>query len=73
MQSPNPDSRRYAAKAESVRRMAGRAATPAEKQVYIEIAEGWRRLAAEAARNELRDAIAQAPLENRSFAPKRHG
>ena len=48
------DSERYEAQAEAVLRMAGRAGSPAEKEVYLSIADGWRRLAAEAARNEHR-------------------
>ena len=46
------DSERYEAQAQTVLRMAVRAGSPAEKQVYLNIAEGWRKLAAEAARNE---------------------
>ncbi|MDE2489011.1 MAG: hypothetical protein KGO51_16590 [Alphaproteobacteria bacterium] len=46
------DSERYMAQAEAVLRMANRAGTPAERQVYESIAEGWRKLAAEARRNE---------------------
>ena len=56
------DSERYLAQAETVLRMAARAESPAEKQVYLNIAEGWRRLAAEVQRNE----IAREP---RSFRP----
>ncbi|MEO8113768.1 MAG: hypothetical protein ABI655_05275 [Phenylobacterium sp.] len=33
-------------------RLAQRAKSPAEKDVYLSIADGWRKLAAEAARNE---------------------
>lgn len=46
------DSERYLAQAEAVMRLAARAASPAEKDVYLNIAEGWRRLAAEARRHE---------------------
>jgi hypothetical protein len=67
------DSRRYEAQAETVLRLAARAASPAEKQVYIDIAEGWRKLAVEAARHELRDAVEQAPAEPRSFNPRDEG
>jgi hypothetical protein len=48
------DSERYTAQADTVMRMAARAATEAERKVYESIAEGWRRLAAEARRNEER-------------------
>jgi hypothetical protein len=58
------DSERYDAQADAVFRMAARAESPAEKQVYLSIAEGWRKLAAEAARNERRP---QRPPEPRSF------
>ncbi|HZZ70130.1 MAG TPA: hypothetical protein VFE18_18305 [Phenylobacterium sp.] len=58
------DSQRYDAQADAVFRMAARAESPAEKQVYLKIAEGWRKLAAEAARNERR---ALRPPEQRSF------
>ena len=57
------DSERYLAQAETVMRMATRADSPAEKEVYLSIAEGWRRLAAEVLRNE------RSP-EERSFSPK---
>ncbi|RAK60492.1 hypothetical protein DJ021_12100 [Phenylobacterium hankyongense] len=46
------DSERYLAQAETVMRLAARAESPAEKDVYLNIAEGWRRLAAEVSRNE---------------------
>ena len=46
------DSERYLAQAETVLRMAARAESRAEKDVYLSIAEGWRRLAAEVLRNE---------------------
>jgi hypothetical protein len=46
------DSERYLAQAEAVTRMAARSASPAEKEVYLNIAEGWRKLAAEVSRNE---------------------
>jgi len=54
------DSERYLAQAETVMRMAARADSPAEKDVYLSIAEGWRKLAAEVLRNEV-------PPEERSF------
>jgi hypothetical protein len=57
------DSERYIAQAETVMRMAARAGSPAEKDVYLSIAEGWRKLAAEVKRNEV-------PDEQRSFKPK---
>lgn len=58
------DSERYRAQADSVLRMAARADSAAEKQVYLSIADGWKRLAAEAARNERQDVRAAEP---RSF------
>ncbi|MFL5295533.1 MAG: hypothetical protein ACJ798_04045 [Phenylobacterium sp.] len=61
------DSKRYEAQAELVLRMAGRAQSPAEKQVFLNIAEGWRKLAAEAARHE-RQREQHRPAEARSFA-----
>ncbi len=65
------DSERYEAQAQAVLRLAARAGSPAEKDVYLNIADGWRRLAAEAARNEHR-----IDEEDRSFhkpkdAPRR--
>jgi hypothetical protein len=56
------DSERYQHQAETVLHLAARAESPAEKQVYLDIADGWKRLAAEAARNEGR-----RPAEPRSF------
>ena len=64
------DSRRYEQQAETVLRMAAKAGSAAERQVYVDIAEGWRRLATEAARHELHDAQEQAPREGRSFRPR---
>jgi hypothetical protein len=61
------DSERYDAQADAVFRMADRAQTPAEKKVYLSIAEGWRKLAAEAARGERRP---RRPAEPRSFDPR---
>ena len=54
------DSERYLAQAEVVARMAARAESDAERSVYLTIAEGWRKLAAEVQRNE-------RPREGRSF------
>jgi hypothetical protein len=59
------DSERYEAQAQTVLRMAAKAGSAAEKQVYLNIADGWTRLAAEAARNERR----ARPPEQRSFKP----
>lgn len=59
------DSERYEAQAQVVLRMAVRAGNAAEKEVYLNIADGWRRLAAEAARNEHR-----VDPEERSFSQK---
>lgn len=47
-------------------RLAAKADSPAEKDVYLSIAEGWRKLAAEALRNERQD-LAPAAKERRSF------
>jgi hypothetical protein len=58
------NSERYLAQAEAVMRMAARAESDAEKDVYLTIAEGWRKLAAEVKRNE-------APEEVRSFKPQK--
>lgn len=52
--------------AEVVMRLAAKADSPAEKEVYISIAEGWRKLALEALRNERQD-LPQAATERRSF------
>jgi hypothetical protein len=57
------DSERYLAQADVVLRLAARADSPAEKEVYLSIAEGWRKLAAEVMRNEV-------PEEQRSFNPR---
>src|SRR5436190_2126792 len=47
------DSKRYEAQADIVLRMAARAESTAERNVFLDIADGWKRLAEEAARNEL--------------------
>jgi hypothetical protein len=60
------DSERYLAQAEAVTRLAARAASPAERGVYLSIADGWRKLATEAFRNERQDA--GRGEEPRSFA-----
>jgi hypothetical protein len=52
--------------AEVVMRLAAKADSPAEKDVYLQIAEGWRKLALEALRNERQD----VPAERRSFKDK---
>jgi hypothetical protein len=54
---------RYRAQAEVVMRLAAKAESAAEKEVYLSIAEGWRKLAAEALRNERQD----IPPETRTF------
>lgn len=46
------NSERYAEQAETVMRLAAKAESRAEREVYLNIAEGWRKLAAEAVRNE---------------------
>jgi hypothetical protein len=53
------DSERYEAQARTVLKLAARAGNTPEKAVFLNIAEGWRRLAAEAARNEER--VAEEP------------
>lgn len=63
------DSERYLAQADQVARLAARAESAAEKEVYLNIADGWRKLAAEAFRNEQQD-NEQRPREERSFRPR---
>lgn len=63
------DSQRYEAQAQLVLRMAARAESPAERQVFLNIADGWKKLAEEAARNERQSEPAR-PHETRSFNPK---
>lgn len=46
------NSERYAEQAETVMRLAAKAESRAERDVYLSIADGWRKLAAEAIRNE---------------------
>jgi len=57
---------RYRRQAEVVMRLAAKAASPAEKEVYLSIADGWRKLASEALRHEKQDAPRVAE-ERRSF------
>lgn len=64
VESERRDSDRYQAQAEAVLRLAARADSAAEKQVYLSIADGWKRLAAEAAWNERQDIRSDEP---RSF------
>lgn len=47
-------------------RLAAKAGSPAEKEVYLSIADGWRKLAAEALRNERQD-LPKAARETRTF------
>lgn len=61
---------RYRQQAEVVMRLAAKADSPAEKEVYLQIAEGWRKLAAEALRNERQD-LPRAAKERRSFSDER--
>ena len=49
-------SQRYIEQAEAVAGMARKADSDAEREVYLSIAEGWRKLAAEASRSERRSA-----------------
>ncbi|MBS0362497.1 MAG: hypothetical protein JSR98_14055 [Proteobacteria bacterium] len=65
------DSERYESQAREVLRMAARAKSLAEKEVYASIAEGWKKLAAEAARNEARGE--RRPDEPRSFETRGDG
>jgi hypothetical protein len=46
------DSVRYREQADTVMRLAAKADSQAERDVYASIAEGWRKLADEAQRNE---------------------
>jgi hypothetical protein len=62
------DSERYLAQAEQVARLAAKAQSTAEREVYLNIAEGWRKLATEAFRNERQDEPRVAD-EQRSFRP----
>jgi hypothetical protein len=64
------DSDRYMAQAEAVSRMAARATSPAERAVYETIAEGWRKLALEARRGELRETGGAKPAEPRATERK---
>ena len=67
MSIENPSSSdRYRMQAEVVMRLAAKAGSAAEKDVYLQIAEGWRKLAAEALRNERQD-LPRAAAETRSF------
>jgi hypothetical protein len=59
------DSARYREQAEAVMRLAAKAVTPSERDVYLSIAAGWRKLAAEAEHAER----GVAP-EQRSFKPR---
>ena len=67
MSPENPSaSDRYRTNAEVVMRLAAKSGSPAEKEVYLQIAEGWRKLAAEALRNERQD-LPRVPREDRTF------
>lgn len=63
------DSERYLAQADQVARLAAKAESAAEKDVYLSIADGWRKLAAEAFRNEQQD-NERVRGEDRSFRPR---
>jgi hypothetical protein len=63
------DSERYLAQADQVARLAAKAESAAEREVYLNIADGWRKLAAEAFRNEQQDKH-RRPDEERSFRPR---
>ncbi|MFN3584573.1 hypothetical protein [Phenylobacterium sp.] len=58
------NSERYAHQAETVMRLAAKAESQAEKEVYLSIAEGWRKLAAVALRAERHEPW---PAEPRSW------
>jgi hypothetical protein len=62
------DSERYMAQADSVARLATRADSATEQQVYRSIAEGWRKLAEEASRHEPQQ-DSRVRGEERSFRP----
>ena len=67
MTPENPSSSdRYRMNAEVVMRLAAKSGSPAEKEVYLQIAAGWRKLAAEALRNERQD-LPRVADEDRSF------
>jgi hypothetical protein len=55
--------------ADVVMRLAAKADSAAEKDIYLQIADGWRKLAAEALRNERQD-LPVRPAEHRSFRPR---
>jgi len=57
---------RYRLQAEVVMRLAAKAESPAERDVYLQIADGWRKLADEALRHERQD-LPRAAGEPRSF------
>jgi hypothetical protein len=61
---------RYRRQAEVVMRLAAKAGSETEKEVYLSIADGWRKLALEALRNERQD-LPKAPREQRSFRDER--
>jgi hypothetical protein len=64
------DSERYLAQADAVLRMASRAGSAAEREVYETIAEGWRKLAGEARRNEKNDErVRKMDSEGRALRP----
>jgi hypothetical protein len=50
---------RYRMQAEVVMRLAAKAESTMEQELYLSIAEGWRKLAAEALRNERQDVLAE--------------
>jgi len=54
---------RYRMQAEVVMRLAAKAESTMEQELYLSIAEGWRKLAAEALRSERQD----VPAETRTF------
>ena len=61
------DSERYEAQARTVLKLVAKAGSTAERQVYVNIANGWKQLAAEARRNESQPTRA---AEERPFRPE---
>jgi hypothetical protein len=59
------DTQRYRSEAEQATRRSLLAKSPMEREAYLQIAEGWRKLAAHAADLEARMKSAAAPLVTR--------
>ena len=67
------DSELYMAQSEAVTRMARRAASAAEREVYETIANGWRKLAREARRNEQHEAVVRTETDAPRPRPANRG